>query len=91
MYEVVSTKAYRTALKRVSRQKDFDIELLEWVVDTLARDEVLPQKFRDHALTGCLKGYRECHVKNDLLLVYQKQNDVLVLLLVDVGSHAALF
>jgi len=46
---------------------------------------------RDHALSGEWHGYRECHIKGDLLLVYQIHDDVLVLVLVDIGSHPQLF
>ena len=60
-------------------------------VRTLARGDTLPLNRCDHQLTGELKQYRECHVKNDILLVYQKHEDILVLLLVDLGTHEDLF
>ena len=91
MYDLRSTKLYRKSFKRVVGHKDFDQELLDEVVDTLRLGGVLPTKFRDHELKGEYRGCRECHIKSDILLVYQKQNDVLVLLLVDIGSHSSLF
>ena len=91
MYEVVLSKRYKTSYKRFSRHKDFDKNLLEEVVRAIACDEALLPKFRDHELKGEYAGYRECHIKSDILLVYQKQNDVLVLDLVDIGSHSSLF
>ena len=91
MYELRSTKAYRKSFKLVSRHKDFDSTTLEAVIDILQSDKILPQKYRDHQLTGTLKEYRECHIKSDTLLVYQKRDDVLILLLVDIGSHSSLF
>jgi len=50
----------------------------------------LPEEFDDHQLTGNLKNYRECHIKGDLLLVYQVQKTELILILVDVGTHSYL-
>ncbi|MDO8520703.1 MAG: type II toxin-antitoxin system YafQ family toxin [bacterium] len=91
MYEVVLSRRYKTAHKRVSRHKDFDQSELDLVVNTLASGEKLDPKRRDHQLTGEYKDYRECHIKNDILLMYQKRDNVLVLLLVDLGSHDALF
>jgi mRNA interferase YafQ len=41
---------------------------------------VLPAGFNDHALGDTLKGYRECHLAGDILLIYKLQNDTLSLL-----------
>jgi mRNA interferase YafQ len=51
----------------------------------------LSEKYRDYELTSTLKGYRECHIEPDWLLIYYVENDVLVLTLVDTGSHSDLF
>ena len=63
--------------------------LLEPVVDALSLGDPLAEKHRDHALTGAWKPCRECHVKPDLLLVYDCPDDE-TLLLVRLGSHAEL-
>ena len=91
MYEIRPTKAYRKAYKRVSKHKDIDLELLNTVIDKLASGEKLAAKYKDHQLTGDIKDFRECHIHNDILLVYQKIEDVLVLVLVNIGSHSQLF
>jgi mRNA interferase YafQ len=90
-YKVFTTKGYRSSYKRVFRHKHFDEKLLNTIINTLANGEELPARFRDHQLIGSLKEYRECHIKNDLLLVYQKQDDLIVLTLVDIGTHSDLF
>jgi mRNA interferase YafQ len=60
------------------------------VLYKLMNDEVLPKKYKDHALVGNWSGYRECHIKPDLLLIYSlKNNDTLEL--VRLGSHSELF
>ena len=65
-------------------------ELLN-VIELLANGEVLPNKYQDHVLKGNWKGYRECHVKPDVLLIYKIENDELTLTLVRTGSHSDLF
>lgn len=68
-------------MRKLARSKDFDRdfrkvdlsdELLE-VLSCLANDLPLDPKYKDHALTGNWKDYRECHIKPDLLLVYRKE------------------
>lgn len=64
--------------------------LLETVLALLAEDAPLPDGSRDHALIGNWQGYRECHLKPDLLLIYKTQKPG-VLRLARLGSHAELF
>ncbi|MCQ2931127.1 YafQ family addiction module toxin [Helicobacter pylori] len=61
------------------------------VVDCLKKQKPLQQKYCDHALSGNLKGLRECYVKPNLLLIYEikKQENELVLLRLD--THSELF
>jgi len=63
---------------------------LKSVLLTLVTDQPLDAKFRDHDLTGDWAGYRECHVKPDLLLIYRKSEPDL-LRLARLGSHSELF
>lgn len=91
MYIVDSTQAYRKAYKRVSKRKEFNRQVLEDIVDTLSRGEKLEAKYNDHQLSGEFQDYRECHMKNNILLMYQKHENVLVLLLVNIGTHDDLF
>jgi len=66
-----------------------DAELLP-VLATLAGDEALEDRCRDHDLSGNWAVYRECHVKPDLLLIYRKFGDD-TLRLARLGSHSQLF
>jgi len=59
------------------------------IVKTLASDEALDAKYRDHALTGDWKDHRDCHIRPDLVLIYQKP-DADTLRLVRLGSHGEL-
>ena len=57
----------------------------------LANDEILEPQYNDHDLIGNYKGYRECHIRPNLCLIYQKQDNVLILYCFDIGSHSELF
>lgn len=59
------------------------------IVKSLALDELLPEKYRDHVLTGDWKDHRDCHIKPDLVLIYCKP-DVEKLQLMRLGSHSEL-
>ena len=79
-------KDYKLALKR-----HLDIELLDNIIRCLSRGETLPERNKDHALTGDWAQYRECHIQPDWLLVYRIDDDVLVLTLARTGTHSDLF
>lgn len=64
--------------------------LLTAVVTMLLSDRMLPESVRDHPLSGVWSGYRECHLKPDLLLIYRKP-DTFTLRLARLGSHSELF
>ena len=79
-------KDFKLAMKR-----GLKIKLLEDVIAALATGETLPEKNKDHALTGNWVGHRECHILPDWLLVYRIEDDVLVLTLSRTGTHSDLF
>jgi len=62
---------------------------LRWVMTALANDRVLPDRYRDHALTGNWSDHRDCHIKADLILIY-REPDAETVQLVRLGSHAEL-
>jgi mRNA interferase YafQ len=59
------------------------------ILELLATDAELPKKLSDHPLNGDWKGFRDCHVKPDLVLIYSKSEGVLSL--ARLGSHSELF
>ncbi|WP_154501068.1 type II toxin-antitoxin system YafQ family toxin [Helicobacter pylori] len=67
----------------------FDDSVLNKVILTLRKKEPLDPQFKDHALKGNWKPFRECHIKADILLVYLVKGDELIL--VRLGSHSELF
>lgn len=90
MYGIRITSKYAKSYKRM-RKRGMDMSLLDDVVDCLRQGKLLAPKYKDHALSGNYKGFRECHIKPDWLLVYAIDKDVLVLVLSDTGTHADIF
>ena len=89
-YELVLTGKFKKGLK-LAKKRGLNIELLEEVVDKLQNGIPLEKKYRDHELQGKFKGFRECHIQPDWLLMYLIEDDVLVLTLVDTGTHSDMF
>ena len=79
-------KDYKQAIKR-----GLKIQMLDDVITALALGEALPEKNRDHSLSGNWIGYRECHILPDWLLIYRIEDDVLILTLTRTGTHSDLF
>lgn len=89
-YEVFRTNQFNRSYEKC-KKRGFKMDELKKVVELLANGSKLPEKYRDHNLTGNNKGYRECHIRPDWLLVYKIINDKLILVLQDTGSHSDLF
>jgi mRNA interferase YafQ len=83
------TGAFKKDYKREKRTDPKLDGTLQPVFSLLVSDAALPPKLRDHALTGTWKGFRDCHVKPDLVLIYEKSENVVRL--VRLGSHSELF
>ena len=89
-YEVRFSGQFKRDLKLAKKQGK-NIEKLFSVVERLAQGQPLAPKYKDHPLSGDYHGCRECHIEPDWLLVYEVFDDILVLMLSRVGSHAELF
>ncbi len=89
-YIVKPTSQFKRDFK-LAMKRGLRMELLEEVVAALAMGEPLPDRNRDHVLTGSWSGYRECHILPDWLLIYRIVDEVLVLTLARTGSHSDLF
>lgn len=90
MYNIRPTSRFQKDLKRV-KKRGYDISLLSEVIKKLAAGETLPDKNRDHWLSGDYVGCRECHITPDWLLIYEVDGNNLILYLTRTGSHGDLF
>ena len=89
-YTIKPTSRFQKDLKRIQR-RGYDVSLLTNVIKKLANGEQLPEKNRDHSLSGDFSGCRECHIAPDWLLIYEIDNGELILYLTRTGTHSDLF
>ena len=90
MLEIVLSNRFKKDLK-MAKKRGYNLDLLNDVVEKLARQEPLPKKNRDHSLTGDFIGFREYHIQPDWLLVYRVNDEDLILFLTRTGTHSDLF
>ena len=90
MLTIVTTNQFKKDLKSALKQ-GLDLNELYTVVNVLASEKKLDEKYKDHNLSGKYKGYRECHIEPDWLLIYRVNRKSLELFLFRTGSHSKLF
>ena len=90
MYAIRPTNKFRQDLK-LCQKRGYNMQAITDVIKKLAAGETLPQKNRDHELSGIYKGFRECHIQPDWLLIYRINNNDLILFLSRTETHSDLF
>ena len=88
MLAVRQATAFRRDVRRLAR-RGADLARLESIVALLAAEEPLEARHHDHSLSGDWKGFRDCHVEPDWVLIYKVEGNELQL--ARTGSHADLF
>lgn len=87
-YKIKLSKSFKKSFKKLSLK---DQMLFDTISKRMSEGEVLEPKYCDHPLKGRYMGFRECHLRPNLLLIYEKQDDKLILYCLDIGSHSELF
>lgn len=90
MLNIVPSNQFKKDL-RLAKKRGLHLDLLSTVVNTLAMQQPLDDKYRDHSLSGNYRGFRECHIEPDWLLVYRVDAEDLELFLFRTGTHSDLF
>jgi addiction module toxin, relE/stbE family len=90
IYKLKKTSQFKASLK-LAKKRGLNIALLESVIERLRQDKPLEKKHRNHELLGKYKGIWECHIQPDWLLLYLKAKDILVMTLIDTGTHSDIF
>ncbi len=90
MYSIRPTTKFQKDLKRIQK-RGYNVNLLTDIIKKLANGEPLPEKNKDHNLSGEFSGCRECHITPDWLLIYEIDNNELILYLTRTGTHSDLF
>lgn len=89
-YALRKTSQFKSSLK-LAKKRGLDISLLEEIIEKLRTDIPLEKKHKNHELVGKFKGVWECHIQPDWLLLYTKNKNILVLTLIDTGTHSDIF
>ncbi|EGK7485935.1 type II toxin-antitoxin system YafQ family toxin [Campylobacter sp. LMG 17559] len=87
-YKIYYHNDFIKAYKKISNEER---KITDKVIIKLSNDEILEPKYKDHQSKGALKDFRECHVKSNLLLIYQKHDEELELNILKLDSHSKLF
>ena len=90
MLDIILSNQFKKDLK-TAKKRGYDLGLLDEVVTKLSNSQPLEAKNRDHELSGIYKGFRECHIQPDWLLIYRINNNDLILFLSRTGTHSDLF
>ena len=90
MLDLIMTGQFKRDLKRIQK-RGLELELLKNVIRLLLEEQTLDEKYRDHALTGNYRGFRQCHIQPDWLLIYAIDHNELILTASRTGSHSDLF
>lgn len=83
-----TTSEFERGLKRMEKRGK-RLEKLQIVIELLRTRQPLPRSRKDHPLIGDRKGWRDCHVEPDWILIYKKDGGRLIL--GETGSHSDLF
>jgi mRNA interferase YafQ len=93
MFNIITSTKFLKDLKLLKKRSANDVILLQVVIEVLAAKghEGLNQKFKAHKLMGNYSGYWKCHVKPDLLLIWDEDEAIKLIELARTGSHSDLF
>lgn len=90
-YTVYYSARFKKSLKRAQQLQGLKLEKIKEAIHLLSEGKRLPANYKDHGLTGNMIEFRECHLAPDILLIYQIDEGVLILTLVNIGNHSQLF
>lgn len=89
-YRLKETKRFQKDV-RLCIKRGFPMKELKTVMEFLEETGSVPSKYHPHKLSGNYDGFWECHIKPDWLLVWKEQDEELVLLLTNTGTHSDLY
>ena len=90
MYQLEQTGQFKKDIK-LAKKRGLNMRLLDEVVTNLVENGIVPQKNKPHKLTGKYKGFWECHIQPDWLLVWEQDDSIRLVTLTRTGTHSDLF
>ena len=91
MYDLKFSKKFKKDLKKINKNNPLAIKKLEYILNLLINNKPLKETHKNHKLHGDFNNCHECHVKPDILLIYKKNKQNLIIYLLRIGSHTELF
>lgn len=89
-YTIERTNRFKHSLKKCQK-RGLDMNLFKKVISELAETGTLSSIYKPHKLTGKYKGKWECHIEPDWLMIWEQNDNALILLMIDTGTHSDLF
>ncbi len=86
MLSLKKSSQFKKDYKKIKHNKKAIIEFIK-IIPILLENKQLPEKYLDHQLKWSMNKYRECHILPDLLLVYEKKENKLIILLLKITNH----
>ncbi len=93
MYSLQYTGQFKKDLKKLKKRSQKNFKTLEHFVGELVNTGFsgTPAKYKPHTLKGNFKDCYECHVMNDLLLIWKEDISNKIITLIRTGTHSDLF
>ena len=82
--DIVKSSKFNSDIKKL-KKKHYNFKTLENVLIQLTQNKQLSKKYKDHYLKGDKQGYKECHIENNIILIYQIIDNKLILY--RIGNH----
>jgi mRNA interferase YafQ len=73
------------------KKRELPLDEIQNIMELLIDKEELPPKYKDHVLKGSYKGFGECHIGPDWLLIYLVKKEEGVIVFTRTGTHSDLF
>lgn len=90
MFTVVATNKFKKDFK-LCINRGLNIDLIENVIFQLEKNGSLNSNLKPHLLKGNFKGFWECHIQPDWLLIWQQDDEIKLISLTRTGTHSDLF
>ena len=90
MYQLSSTNQFEKEYK-LCKKRGYKMDLLNAIFEDLEQKGFLPSKYKPYKLTGNYKGFWECHIKPDCLLIWLQKDATKTITLTRTGTHSDLF
>ncbi len=90
MYELSKTSQFKKDFKLMAKRK-YDLSKLEVFLNLLISGDKLPAKYKEHPLKSNFKGYLDCHIESDWLIIFKRDETEKLITLVRTGTHSDIF